>query len=250
MVCSPLSDSSSVSVCSVSVTRSLFLPRSLSVPFSCLFLFLCPPAHTGVFLTASCPLLSPWLWLSRCCLRRQEARHPPRAPPRSLSLSPQVLPMTPPGRLYLLRVCSAPLLLLLGLLLALPPEAQVRQQENGGCRGAPAKLCALESRSTLLSPRGFLGPASHPQLPGLPTTTLRSTWRQAPSNLLLILLVNITGPPGHVPPALLLHPLQATMHLLHLSPNFPHTSEQRYPTPLCPPSHPPGACPSTYFLRN
>ena len=39
--------------------------------------------------------------------------------------------MTPPGRLYLLRVCSAPLLLLLlGLLLALPPEAQVRQQEN------------------------------------------------------------------------------------------------------------------------
>ncbi|TEA24586.1 hypothetical protein DBR06_SOUSAS30410094 [Sousa chinensis] len=33
--------------------------------------------------------------------------------------------MTPPGRLYLLRVCSTPLLLLLlGLLLALPPEAQ------------------------------------------------------------------------------------------------------------------------------
>ncbi|KAF5915544.1 hypothetical protein HPG69_012709 [Diceros bicornis minor] len=48
--------------------------------------------------------------------------------------------MTPSGRLYLARVCGTPLLLLLlGLLLALPPEAQVRQQENGGCGGGPAE---------------------------------------------------------------------------------------------------------------
>ena len=44
--------------------------------------------------------------------------------------------MTPPGRLYLLRVCSTPPLLLLGLLLALPLEAQVRQQDQEGPWGA------------------------------------------------------------------------------------------------------------------
>lgn len=48
------------------------------------------------------------------------------------TLSPQVISMTPLGRLYLLRVLGAPAVFLLGLLLALPLGAQVRQQENGG----------------------------------------------------------------------------------------------------------------------
>lgn len=39
--------------------------------------------------------------------------------------------MTPLGRLYLLRVLGTPPVFLLGLLLALPLGAQVRQQENG-----------------------------------------------------------------------------------------------------------------------
>lgn len=64
-----------------------------------------------------------------------------------------------------------------------------------GSAGWPAKLWTLEPPSNLLSRRGFLGSASHPQLPGLPTSTLRSTSHQAPSNQLLILLVNITWPP-------------------------------------------------------
>ncbi|VFV45763.1 lymphotoxin-alpha precursor [Lynx pardinus] len=66
--------------------------------------------------------------------------------------------MTPPGRLYLLRVCSAPLLLLLlGLLLALPPEAQ-------GLPGVGISPSA--ARTTYQHPQkhfaqGTLKPAAH-----------------------------------------------------------------------------------------
>lgn len=100
--------------------------------------------------------------------------------------------MTPSGRLYLLRVCGAPLLLLLGLLLALPPEAQVRQQETGGLGVAQPNLGpTLEPPSILFSLRGSLVLACHPQLPGLPISTPRSTSPKTLSNLLLTLLVNI-----------------------------------------------------------
>lgn len=54
--------------------------------------------------------------------------------------------MTPLGRLYLLRVLSAPPVFLLGLLLVLPLGAQVRQQENGGALlGWPSIPGVLES---------------------------------------------------------------------------------------------------------
>lgn len=45
--------------------------------------------------------------------------------------------MPPPGHLCLRRGCGTPLLLL-GLLLALPPVAQVRQQEKG-VQGWPSR---------------------------------------------------------------------------------------------------------------
>lgn len=55
----------------------------------------------------------------------------------------------------------------------------------------PAKPWVLEPPLTLFSPRGSLVLASHPQLPGLPISTPRSTSHRAPTNLLLTLLVNI-----------------------------------------------------------
>lgn len=110
--------------------------------------------------------------------------------PLTVSLPPQVFPMTPPGRLYLRRVCSTPILLLLGLLLALPPEAQVRQQESGPW-GQPCPTLGLRASLMLFSPRGSLASASHPQLHSLPISTPQSTWPEAPSNLPLTSLVNI-----------------------------------------------------------
>lgn len=141
-------------------------------------------------------------------------------PSRSLSLSLQVLPMTPLGYLYLVRVCGAPLLLLLlGLLLALPPEAQVRQQENEVCGDGLAKPWALEPSSILFSPRGSLVLVSRPQLPGLSISTPRITSYKAPPNPPLTLLVNI--------------------HLLFqiYNPSPPPTLLQG-PKHLCPPSLP------------
>lgn len=241
---SPPSDSSSV-IFSLSLSHLLCFCHESS-------LF---PSRVSVSLSVS--PCSPWgfpdcilspslirfaLSLGQLSLRRQAGgRHLHLAPPHSLSLSPpQVLPMTPPGRLYLLRVCSAPLLLLLlGLLLALPPEAQVRQQENGGSRGGPAHLWALEPSSSVFSPRGFLVLASHPQLPGLPISTLRSTSHKAPSNLLLILLVNTIWPSRHIVPSSPPTPPQGTKHLPHPSPNFLHLPKQGHPSPICPPNHPP-----------
>lgn len=146
-----------------------------------------------------CPLLCLSRRVSRGgCLHRQEACLPRCAPPRSLSFSPQVLPMTPPGRLYLLRVCSTPpLLLLLGLLLALPPEAQVRQQDQEGRGGRPSPTLGLKACLTPFSPRGSVALASHPQLHSNP----RSPSPVAPSNPLLTLLVNIHPPSRHVAPS-------------------------------------------------
>ncbi|KAM7229368.1 hypothetical protein CapIbe_019484 [Capra ibex] len=84
----------------------------------------------------------------------------------------QVLPMTPPGRLCLLRVCSTPsLLLLLGLLLALPLEAQ-------GLRGVGLTPSAAEpAHQQLPKPftRGTLKPAAH--LVGDPSTQDSLRWR-------------------------------------------------------------------------
>ncbi|XP_029800271.1 lymphotoxin-alpha isoform X1 [Suricata suricatta] len=84
----------------------------------------------------------------------------------------QVLPMTPPGWLYLLRVRSAPLLLLLlGLLLALPPEAQ-------GLPGVDISPSA--ARTAYQHPQkhfaqGTLKPAAH--LIGDPSTQNSLRWR-------------------------------------------------------------------------
>lgn len=64
-------------------------------------------------------------------------------PPRPLTSPPCRSPMPPPGHLSLRRGRGAPLLLL-GLLLALPPAAQVRQQEKG-VQGWPSRT---------LGPRG------------------------------------------------------------------------------------------------
>lgn len=134
--------------------------------------------------------------------------------------------MTPPGYLYLVRVCGAPLLLLLlRLLLALPPEAQVRQQENEVCGDGLAKPWALEPSSILFSPRGSLVLVSHPQLHGLSISTPRITSHKAPSNLPPTLLVNICLPfqiyNPSPPPTL----LQGPKHLC--TPSLPQLS----PTP-------------------
>ncbi|KAB0364516.1 hypothetical protein FD754_008672 [Muntiacus muntjak] len=76
--------------------------------------------------------------------------------------------MTPPGRLYLLRVCSTPpLLLLLGLLLALPPEAQ-------GLRGIGLTPSAAQQPPKPFT-RGTLKPAAH--LVGDPSTQDSLRWR-------------------------------------------------------------------------
>ncbi|ELR50189.1 Lymphotoxin-alpha [Bos mutus] len=79
--------------------------------------------------------------------------------------------MTPPGRLYLLRVCSTPPLLLLGLLLALPLEAQ-------GLRGIGLTPSAAQpAHQQLPTPftRGTLKPAAH--LVGDPSTQDSLRWR-------------------------------------------------------------------------
>lgn len=142
----PLSDSPSVSL-SVSAARSLFPPQSLSVPFPSVCLSV-SPAHLGVSLTAACPLLC----LSPCVVAAAswgEACLPQRPALAAHCPSPCRLSMTPPGQLYLLGVCGAPLLLL-GLLLALPPEAQVRQQEKG-VQGWPSRTLGPRAPPTLFS---------------------------------------------------------------------------------------------------
>ncbi|XP_032703204.1 lymphotoxin-alpha [Lontra canadensis] len=79
--------------------------------------------------------------------------------------------MTPPGRLYLLRVCSAPLLLLLGLLLALPHEAQGLP---GVSISPSAARTAYHNPQKHLAP-GTLKPAAH--LIGDPSTQNSLRWR-------------------------------------------------------------------------
>lgn len=143
MLCSPLSDSSSVSLFSLCLCHTFSV--SATIPLCSL---LVPPCSRGGFPDCIWPpslLCCPGSPLAVC---PAGGRYAARAPPRSLSLPLQALSMTPPGRLYLLRVRGAPPLLLLGLLLALPPEAQVRQQENGVCGVAGQ---TLDPRATLHS---------------------------------------------------------------------------------------------------
>lgn len=179
----------------------------LSVPLSCLFLFLCPPCSAGLSLTASCSLLSlPGLSRALSAGGRPVLRPP--APPRSRS--PRGAPLTgslPAGSPHDTTWK------------ALPPEGAQRPRPpppgaaagtaawgpgeaagEWGLQGLSSHTLGLKPPSTLLSSRGFLVSASHPRLPGLPTSTLRSTSYKAPSNLLLILLVNSTWRSGHVAP--------------------------------------------------
>ncbi|XP_024594386.1 lymphotoxin-alpha [Neophocaena asiaeorientalis asiaeorientalis] len=80
--------------------------------------------------------------------------------------------MTPPGRLYLLRVCSTPLLLLLlGLLLALPPEAQ----GLSGVGLPPSTAQPAHQHPPSHFTRGTFKPAAH--LVGDPSTQDSLRWR-------------------------------------------------------------------------
>ncbi|KAG8506047.1 Tumor necrosis factor, partial [Galemys pyrenaicus] len=78
-----------------------------------------------------------------------------------------VLPMTPPGCLYLLRVCNGTPLLVLGLLLALPPEAQ-------GLPGVGLSLSAARTAQKYFT-QDTLKPAAH--LVGDPRIENTVRWR-------------------------------------------------------------------------
>ncbi|XP_032959547.1 lymphotoxin-alpha [Rhinolophus ferrumequinum] len=80
--------------------------------------------------------------------------------------------MTPPGRLYLLRVCGTPLLLLLlGLLLALPPEAQGLP----GIGFSPSAARIAHQHPQKHFAQGTLKPAAH--LVGDPGSQNSLRWR-------------------------------------------------------------------------